>query len=194
MSVLGRACRWQRASVAHRRSKEGGTRHPPFSLVQGPQLVGEQMSEESSDKAEPMERQLYLEHRKTLVELGVAQIGLFDKTLILLSTGALGASALFVDTFVGEGAMHLQPILALSWLAFALTMLANLSSYWTSWKDMEVEREAWDEKYSSGYAGIPHANVWKTVTSSLNICAFLLFMFGLCGLLVFCFNNLGGKP
>lgn len=151
------------------------------------------MSDDSPEATEPIDRQLYLEHRKALVELGVAQIGLFDKTLILLSTGALGASALFVDTFIGDGAMRMQPVLALSWLAFAATMLANLISYWTSWNDMETERNAWDANYLAGNAGIPHANVWRTLTSCLNISAFLLFMLGLGSLLFFCFNNLGGK-
>ena len=151
------------------------------------------MSDDSSDTAETIDRQLYLEHRKSLVELGTAQIGLFDKTLILLSTGALGASALFVDTFIGDGPIHFQPILALSWLAFATTMLANLASYWTSWKDMETERDAWDKKYVAGDVGIPHVNGWRTVTIFLNACAFILFMTGLFLLLAFCLNNLGGK-
>ncbi|KKC37938.1 hypothetical protein WH87_09780 [Devosia epidermidihirudinis] len=149
------------------------------------------MSNDKSETTELIDRQLYLDHRKSLVELGIAQIGLFDKTLILLSTGALGASALFVDTFIGDGPIHLQPILALSWLAFAATMLTNLLSYWTSWKDMETERNSWDKNYLLGNAEIPHANIWRTITSQLNISAFIFFMSGLSALLIFCFNNLG---
>lgn len=151
------------------------------------------MSNDSPESIEPIDRQLYLEHRKSLVELGVAQIGLFDKTLILLSTAALGGSALFVDTFVGDKPMQLQTILGLSWFAFALCLLANLLSYWTSWKDMDTERNAWDRRYETGEIEIPDANRWRTVTSSLNVSAFLLFMAGLAALLVFCFNNIGGN-
>lgn len=152
-----------------------------------------QMGDDSAEPAEAIERQTYLEHRKSLVELGVAQIGLFDKTLLLLSTGALGTSALFVSTFVGDGPMNMQPILALSWLAFALTMIANLFSYLSSWHDMETERKAWDKKYEAGDDTIPHDNHWRTITQSLNNFALLFFVFGLTCLLVFCFNNLGGQ-
>lgn len=145
------------------------------------------------DPAEPIERQTYLEHRKSLVELGVAQIGLFDKTLLLLSTGALGVSALFVDTFVGDGPLQMQTVLALSWGAFGLTMVLNLLSYLSSWHDMETERKAWDDKYEKGDLSIPHDNNWRVVTTCLNNVALISFVFGLICLLVFCFNNLGGK-
>lgn len=148
------------------------------------------MCEEKTEAAEPIDRQLYLEHRKSLVELGVAQIGLFDKTLLLLSTGALGASALFVDTFVGDDALKFQPVLALSWAAFATTMLLNLLSYLSSWHDMETERNAWDEKYQAGDISIPHSNGWRATTQWLNSSAFISFLLGLVTLLVFCFNNI----
>lgn len=149
------------------------------------------MSEDQSETTPPIERQLYLEHRKSLVELGVAQIGLFDKTLLLLSTGALGVSALFVDTFVGDDELlNMQTLLAFSWGAFALTMLCNLLSYLSSWHDMETERKAWDEKYEAGDISIPHTNAWRTATQWLNVSAFLFFLGGLATLLVFCFNNI----
>lgn len=148
------------------------------------------MSDDSAETSEPIDRQLYLEHRKSLVELGVAQIGLFDKTLLLLSTGALGVSAVFVDTFVGDDPLNMQTLLAFSWGAFALTMLCNLLSYLSSWHDMETERKAWDEKYEAGDISIPHSNAWRAATQWLNGSAFLLFLCGLASLLFFCFNNL----
>jgi hypothetical protein len=153
------------------------------------------MSDDSVEPSRAIERQTYLEHRKSLVELGVAQIGLFDKTLLLLSTGALGSSALFVNTFIGPaGKLNMQPMLAVSWLAFAITMVANLLSYLSSWYDMETERKAWDDKYEKNDLSAPHDNRWRAVTQWLNGIALLSFVFGLVCMLVFCFNNLGGRP
>lgn len=150
------------------------------------------MSEDSDQTIQPIERQIYLDHRKALVDLGVAQIGLYDKTLLLLSTGALGVSALFVDTFVPEDAnLNNGTLLAFAWIAFAATMLANLLSYLSSYYDTTIEIREWDEKYVAGDLDRVHDNPARVVTQWLNIIALISFASGLVALLVFCFSNLG---
>lgn len=137
-----------------------------------------------------MDRETYLEHRKSLVELGVAQIASYDKTLLLLSTGALGASALFVDTFVGDGEMKAQMLLAGAWGLFVGTMLANLLSYLTSWYDMDIERRELDTKYEAQDFTRQHKNLARLMTQVLNVSAFLTFSVAIILLLIFCFTNL----
>lgn len=137
-----------------------------------------------------LERQTYLEHRKSLVELGVSQMASFDKTLLLLSTGALGASALFVDTFVGDSRIHNQTLLAFAWGLFATTMLANLLSYLTSWWDTDIERRALDCKYTDGDLDRPHKNPARTLTLALNVLALVFFAAGIITLLIFSYGNL----
>ncbi|OEO28109.1 hypothetical protein VW23_000505 [Devosia insulae DS-56] len=137
-----------------------------------------------------MDRETYLEHRKSLVQLGVAQIASYDKTLLLLSTGALGASALFVDTFVGDGAMNSQSLLAASWALFTATMLANLLSYLSSWYDMDIERRELDSKYDAQDFTREHKNPARVATQWLNIAAFLTFSVAMILLLTFCFSNI----
>lgn len=137
-----------------------------------------------------MDRETYLEHRKSLVELGVAQIASYDKTLLLLSTGALGASALFVDTFVGDDAMRSQSLLAAAWALFAATMLANLLSYLSSWYDMDIERRELDTRYEAQDFTRAHKNFARLTTQVLNVSAFLTFSVAIILLLIFCFTNL----
>lgn len=153
-------------------------------------MVDQQDSDSSNAEAVAMERQTYLDHRKSLVDLGAAQLASYDKTLLLLSTGAIGASALFVDTFVGEGTIENQPLLAFAWAVFALTMFANLLSYLSSWYDTEIERRELDLKYSTGDFHRAHVNLARDATKILNLLALIFFIVGIVVLLFFCYGNL----
>ncbi len=85
----------------------------------------------SCDSEEDLDltRKEYLQERASLVSLKSAQVKLFDRTLILISTGALALSL----TFIKDIAPKINPgtlgLLKVAWLSFSLSLLFVLIGY-----------------------------------------------------------------
>jgi len=110
----------------------------------------------------------------------------FDKSVLSLSGGALGVSFAFTESFVGRPPYSMQILLALAWIAWAASIVAVLTSFFTSTIALRKELAR----------GLPAAdgrgNRFDTITGVLNVIGGLLFPTGVVLLAVFVLKNLGG--
>ena len=134
----------------------------------------------------------FSEYRSYLVDLGRTQSASFDKTLLVLSTGALGVSILFVDAFAVEPATSPMDALVLSWIMFVLTMVLNLFSYLTSWLDTRVEIKFIDANHDADWRA-EHENFPRFATGTLNLFASISFVVGVIAMLYFVNGTLRGQ-
>jgi len=140
----------------------------------------------------PMDRSEYLDHRKSLITLGNEQLATFDKTLILVATGAFGVSAAFLQIFFREAwPIHL-PLLLSVWIGLGLTIILNLASYLSSWFDMQVELINFDRNYVDNTPDAQHKNWFRPITMGLNCAAYLSFLFGVGMFVWFVSSNFSG--
>ncbi len=137
---------------------------------------------------------VYLEHRKGLIALGNDQIKEFDKAILTLSAGALALSITFVKEIAGGRAAALVlHYIAVGWAFFTAAIILNIISYYLSWKDTTLEVRRIDscmlENKPYNYA----RNHYRTITSALNVIAFICFLCGVGFVGLFSYSNLA-KP
>ena len=130
------------------------------------------------------------EYRKQLIEASQKSQEDFDKTVLLLSTGALGISFAFVKDILGSQPITSANLLIAAWAAWALSAFAVLSSYFLSHKALRKAISQVDEKTIR--AEIP-GGCFAHATEVLNILGALLFLIGLCCMIVFSSDNLSTK-
>ncbi len=146
---------------------------------------------ENSGSDEPRDNSHLIEHWKSTLELRNDQYTTFDKAILGVSGGALGLSIANADKLSG-GATTFSQMLLLSWLAFACSIAANITSYWTSAQDTEKELRKISlavehgKEYSVG-------NAFRTTTIALNFLALALFCVGIIALSAHAYRNMEGK-
>ncbi len=111
----------------------------------------------------------------------------FDKTVVYLSTGALGVSFAFVHQYLEGQAPTAQYLLLLAWTAWALSAFAVLLSYYFSQQALrhaieQVDRKTIDDEHAGGR--------FDKVTGFLNGAGAALFFVGLVMMIVFVGCNL----
>ncbi|CDZ30983.1 hypothetical protein NOJ05_28220 [Neorhizobium galegae] len=132
-----------------------------------------------------------LEHWKSTLELRNDQYTTFDKAILGVSGGALGLSIVNADKLSG-GAATFSQFLLLSWLAFGLSITANISSYWSGAQDAEVEIRKITKAVETG-TEYSWGNVFRTTTVVLNFVALTLFFFGVIFLSLHAYRNMEGS-
>jgi hypothetical protein len=130
----------------------------------------------------------FLAHRDGLQKQGADQLANFDKTLLLLATGALSLSIVFFEK-IGGSEPTSQELMATSWAFFAFSILLNLFSYVTSWLDTVREIRFMDQNVNTDWRA-QHENFPRSATISLNFFSGLLFVIGVILLLRFAFINM----
>jgi hypothetical protein len=130
----------------------------------------------------------FLEYREALNRQGAEQLAAFDKTLLLLATGALSLSIVFVEKMAGEAPVF-KDLLAVAWGFFTFSILLNLFSYVTSWLDTVHEIRFMDRNHQGDWRQA-HDNFPRALTIGLNFFAGLLFVIGVIILLRFAYLNM----
>lgn len=129
-----------------------------------------------------------LEHWKSTLELRNDQYRTFDKSVLAVSGGALAISIANADKLaLGPGGF--TPLLVFSWLAFGLSIVSNIASYWTGTKDAEKELEKIAVCIENGVS-YHIGNRYRTATYSLNFLALSLFCLGVMLLSVHAYSNM----
>lgn len=123
-------------------------------------------------------------YRELLQELSIKAQEQYDKTLITLSTGALGLSFVFIKDVVDIKSASDLNFLIGSWTCFTMSILFILLSFLTS--KQALERAIWAEDNDAIFD-----NKLDRVTAILNWLSAAFFVIGLVFLVVFVKLNLG---
>ena len=123
-------------------------------------------------------------YRELLQELAIKSQEQYDKTLITLSTGALGLSFAFIKDIVDIKSAAYADFLLGSWICFIISILSILLSFLTSKHALEQAIMAEDN-------GKIFDNKLDKVTTTLNWLSASFFVVGLIFLVIFVKLNLG---
>lgn len=140
--------------------------------------------EERPNGENSLEREAYLEERKTLVEAEGEASQSFDKALITLSAGAFGLSLAFIVQVAP--APRALWYLYVAWGGFILSLLSILFSFLASQQGFRRARDILDKYLETG---AEESNRWNVVTSLLNILSIVAFVFGVVSLAYFAIRN-----
>lgn len=114
----------------------------------------------------------------------------FDKAVLSLSGGALGISFVFVKEIVGPGEIQLALLLMVAWIAWALSSLSILASYFFSHLSL---RRAIKQCDDGTIYGTTPGGIFATLTGSLNACGALLFVAGVISMSAFVYLNINAR-
>ena len=141
-----------------------------------------------AEKAAEYER--FLSHRIYLSELAKHNITSYGKSILTISTGALGLSLIFTDRIGGFGNVKFVYLLGLAWACFIVSIMTMLLSYKMAWRDADEEVKKIDKLYQDGNFHGASANPFRERTKLLNNAAFGTLVFGVAALTTFAFLNI----
>jgi len=120
--------------------------------------------------------------RRKWIEILQKTSAQFDKTIMVLSSGAIALSVSFLKDIVCDR-FEMKGVLFVSWISFGASLVCNLVSYLTSQLGyIENIKQIDDINYNPS----PKWNQW---TWGLNISSLTLFVVGVLLMLVFCASN-----
>lgn len=124
-------------------------------------------------------------YRNLLQTLEIKAQEQYDKTVLMLSAGALGISFSFIKDIVKlENATSIN-YLIFSWVSWMLSVLFVLVSFYFSRLAMSKAIEDYDNNDE------PKGNKYDWLTTLTNALSGLLFLFGLLSIIIFLTKNLG---
>jgi len=117
----------------------------------------------------------------------------FDKGMLTLSSGALGVSLAVIKDIVPLGQAVWVCLLLLSWIAFALCIVATVISFPCSIAAQKRHRDLLDRMYETKNRdlGKKESSGWKTAVSFCAHSALVLFLLGLFCTIIFVVVNVG---
>lgn len=141
-----------------------------------------------NDKSKPTDP--LAEYRKWLVAAEQKSQEDFDKTVLSLSGGALGISFVFLKDVIGTNPILHPSLLFASWLAWAFSTFAVLTSYYLSHLALRNAISQLDagKIYKQRPGGT--LALW---TAFLNATGAILFLIGVCCITAFAYLNLSTK-
>jgi hypothetical protein len=144
----------------------------------------------TEDATPRLERQTYLDERKSLIVAEHDQSRLFDTTVITLASGALGLSLTFIRQIAPTYDKSTVSALYLGWFAFIASVLSTLASYRASQSALRRQRDILDQMHAAS-VDVPQspANCAAILTSVLNWASLVFFILGTVMLTVFVILN-----
>jgi hypothetical protein len=143
------------------------------------------MSEEPS-----LEREAYLEERRSLVDAEIEQARSYDKAILTLSAGALALSLTFVHELAPKFDKWTIGWLVAAWAAFILSLLATLISFQVSQWAFREARDSLDALHERAEASAASERA-ADLTKAANIASLGCFIVGAIFLVVFVSLNIG---
>jgi len=126
-------------------------------------------------------------YRQYLVETEQKVSENYDKTVITLSSGALGVSFAFLRDVIGDGSIQSKPLLIVGWGLLTVSLAAVVLSllFGTMAFRRAIRQVDTNEVYSSPVGGWP-----ATITTLLHFCGVLFLVAGLVAIGAFLSLNL----
>ena len=128
------------------------------------------------------------EYRNQLIDAEQKAQDNFDKTVLSLSSGALGISFVFLKDIVGDTPTNIS-LLMVAWISWALSSTSVLISFYMSHKALRHAIKQVD----ANKIREEHPGSWyDKVTGFFNGLGLILFVTGLFSMIWFIKTNLGG--
>lgn len=141
--------------------------------------------------AEQRRWELYSDHRKQAWDDIQSSTDSFDRSLLTLSGGALGASLAFIKDIVPLKEAVFLRFLYASWVSFGACILLTVFSFRLSIKAQEKHLEYLPKYYEEGCR--EYAKKKSGYSKTLTVFTWLasaLFLVGLVGTVLFCIENI----
>jgi hypothetical protein len=131
-----------------------------------------------------LEREVYLQERRDLIQSEGEQTQSYDKSILTLSGGALGLSLTLIKEVVPTFAPCTAWLLYSGWACFVLSLLVTLTSFQLSIVAIRRQREILDAEHSAATTR-GQRNTPADFTAFLNWSSLVLFVAGAAALTLF---------
>ncbi len=128
------------------------------------------------------------EQRKHWIEIIQKTSAQYDKTIMILSAGAIAISLTFLNNLVRGSTINIKWAILVSWIAFGCSLIFNLFSYLSSQAGYILNINELDTGERSKWA-----TFWNIFTWALNILTLITFIVGVIFLCWFSYYNLEKK-
>lgn len=133
-----------------------------------------------------MDRQEYVNERKVLLDIETEAVRGFDKTLLVLSSGALLLSMNFLASKIS---LTFLGFLIAAWVFWILSTLSQLTSYIVTTKAIREEMKILNEQYKN-YEKDARLNQYEGIASKISTTSFITFILGIASFFIFVIKNL----
>ena len=152
------------------------------------------MSKQNSNSNENLNYKIYLEERKLLVDASRESAQSFDKTILVLASGAFGLSLTFIRQIFPIIKSETIFFLIYAWIGFCICLLSTLISFLTSQYACSKQIKILEAKYFNNQNAYDKQATLKNrasvFTCWLNILSILSFVAGVLFLAKFAISNL----
>ena len=152
------------------------------------------MNKLKSDDSDNLKYEVYIEERKLLVDALREGARSFDKTILVLASGAFGLSLAFIRQIFPNIKSGTVSLLVYAWISFciclALTLFSFLTSQYSCSKQIKILEAKYFNNQSTQDKQTTLKNIASVCTQWLNILSFLSFVAGVLFLAKFGISNL----
>jgi len=136
-------------------------------------------------KTRDEEQQRFNDERRAAQEANIKTAEQLDKSLLVLSSGAIGLSVTFMDKSWGLHDRIDSTFLKISWVFFGLTIVMVILSFWFSNMAFAKHIDIYEKQMRGEGLGW---NYWKRLTTVVNILASVFFVAGVAVYALFAWN------
>ncbi|MBU1100243.1 MAG: hypothetical protein KKA84_07540 [Bacteroidetes bacterium] len=136
-------------------------------------------------------KKIYASFREYLLKSQISNSENFDKSILSLSSAALGISLAFIKDVVNLQIAQHTILLKISWILFTISIIATMLSFMTSQKSITVQLD-YAEKYylEEKMEYLNKNNWWTTVTIFLNNSSAFVFVIAIIFTVLFVILNI----
>lgn len=135
----------------------------------------------------------FVDYRKSQAEIASHNIRTLSKTIVAVSSGALGISLAFLQNIVGSPPYAAVLLLLVAWGLYVVAITACLWSSMTGWRAADAEIERQDASFTENHTFNTERNGYRDLTKRLNGAAIIAFTLATVSLFLFAALNLGDR-
>ncbi|MBA7490739.1 hypothetical protein ES702_01282 [subsurface metagenome] len=142
-------------------------------------------------KYEDIKYEVYINERKSLVDIMLKESLAFDKAILTLSSSALGLSLTFIRQIIPNIKNGTIYLLEKAWISFGISILITLISFLTCISACKKGIKILEDEYINENKNrkCKNINYMTIITTSLNILSILSFIIGTLFLTFFSIYN-----
>jgi hypothetical protein len=129
-----------------------------------------------------------------LVKKQISNSENFDRSILTLSSSALGLSLAFIKDVTPVSTARYSPLLISSWWLFGFSIVATIASFMTSQCAIRDQITASEKYYIDGEEDARKETAASKWTEKLNLLSGIAFIIGIVLTIVFVTLNLPSKP
>lgn len=136
-------------------------------------------------------KKMHASFRDYLLKSQISNSENFDKSILSLSSAALGLSLAFIKDIVKLQNVQAVLLLKLSWILFTVAIISTVISFATSQKSITLQLD-YAEKYylEEKFEYLTKKNSWKNITILLNSISGVIFVLAIILTVIFVILNM----